>query len=95
MVLRRHPTGNLIEDPQLLEYIAVGDDRGLRRDLFSPRCGGIANLLERGGGGRRRRECRHPAAEGLWPPDRIPLLLEVPINDSLEVAVELGPERPA
>src|SRR5579883_479400 len=42
MVLRRDPSGNLIENPQLLEHIAIGDHRGFRRDFLRPLRGSVA-----------------------------------------------------
>ena len=95
MILRRDPPRHLIENPKLLEHISIGDHRGFRWDFLCPRRGGIANFLERGGSARGRRECRHPAAKSLRSPDRVALFLEVPINDSLEVAIELGSQRSA
>src|SRR6185437_8435893 len=95
VVLRRHPAGDLIENPQLLEYIAIGDDGGFGWDFLCTRRGGVANLFERCGGGCGRRECRHPTAEGLRPAYRVPLRFKVAVNDSLEVSVELRAQRPA
>lgn len=89
---RRQPCRERVEDPESLKSLPVGLDRCPSRLVPFARRRGVANGVEGGRRRRCRRVRRQPAPERACPSDRGSDLLEVSVDNSLEVAVELGPQ---